>query len=94
MLCSDHALASFNVSQPGQPSPWKVLPPRKVNPKNFGELEIVEVINRTSHPLIMSDTGKKSVEGIIKENLEAFRSAGRYTPLSSIQGTSQQAGKV
>jgi class 3 adenylate cyclase len=81
-LAGDRPLADFFPSAPGRPSPWKVLPPRTAKPKNVGEIEVVEVINVTSH-YIMSDDGPSSVEDIIRENLKALQEAGRYTPLGT-----------
>jgi hypothetical protein len=81
-LCHDRPLVDSFPSTPGQPSPWRVLPPRNASPKNIGQIEVVEVINITSHH-IMSDVGPSSVEEIVKANLKALQDAGRYTPLGT-----------
>jgi class 3 adenylate cyclase len=88
-LGRDRPLADFFPPAPGLPPRWKILPPRKENPKNIGEVEVVEVINVTAH-YIMSDVGHQSVEDIIKDQLNALRAAGRYTPL---EASGQPTGK-
>jgi class 3 adenylate cyclase len=81
-LAAERQVADLFSSPPGQPSPWAVLPPRKVAPKNIGELEVVEVINVTSHHS-MSDAGPQTVEDFIKENMKELQKAGRYQPLKA-----------
>lgn len=55
-----------------RPQLWELLPPRKVEMKNMGDIEIREVVNRSIHIPSMP------AEERAKESLRALQAAGHY----------------
>jgi len=57
-----------------QPHCWEMFPPRSVDMKNIGPVEVQEIVNRAMH------FPSQSAEDRAKEALQVLRRAGRYWP--------------
>ena len=57
-----------------QPHPWKLLPPRKVKIKNMGDIEIREIVNRSTY------VPPQSAEERARQYLRILQTREKYRP--------------